>query len=317
VPENQYNGGPGKTYDYFDTIALNPPQGATNATIDLVYQPTSWEYIQFLHLANNGQNAFLADEGTYMLEAWLNSGMAAPYIMTSTTWGDAQQCQAPVPTLSTATPGDKQVTVTWEEIPGDPYLAGYRLYYDQAGKAQLIVDLPQPADTYTDTGLTNGQEYCYKVTSYYDATCESGFSNIICAIPNNQGQARVGVGNLETGLYQKTGKGKSATITFVPTTDFNQGDGVVIRALVLDQTTQLPVQNGTVEIDISGPETVGVTTGPSDGNGIAEVTWQTQKPNKKGVGGTAPGSYAATTTNVTAAGYTWDGVMTNTTFTIQ
>jgi hypothetical protein len=41
------------------------------------------------------------------------------------------------------------------------------------------------------------------------------------------------------------------------------------------------------------------------------------KPNKKGVGGTTLGTYTATTTNVTATGYTWDGVMTNSTFTIQ
>ncbi len=62
---------------------------------------------------------------------------------------------------------------------------------------------------------------------------------------------------------------------------------------------------------------VNLTTGPSDTNGIAEANWNTQAPNKKGVGGTTPGSYTATTTNVMAGGYTWDGVMTNTTFTIQ
>ncbi len=51
--------------------------------IDLLYQPTSWEYIQFLFLANGKQNAFLANEGDSLLEAWLSTGMAAPYSMTS------------------------------------------------------------------------------------------------------------------------------------------------------------------------------------------------------------------------------------------
>ena len=51
--------------------------------VELLYQPTSWEYIQFLHLANDGSNAFLADEGVNMLEAWLNTGMAAPHPMAS------------------------------------------------------------------------------------------------------------------------------------------------------------------------------------------------------------------------------------------
>ena len=39
--------------------------------------------------ANTGQNAFLGAEGVNMLEAWLNTGMVAPYVMTSTVWGTA------------------------------------------------------------------------------------------------------------------------------------------------------------------------------------------------------------------------------------
>jgi uncharacterized GH25 family protein len=51
---------------------------------------------------------------------------------------------------------------------------------------------------------------------------------------------------------------------------------VVIRATVLDETG-VPVPNATVVIDITGPEAhSGLTTGPSDASGIAELTWQTQ-----------------------------------------
>ena len=91
VPANQYGGGTvGSNYDYYDEIDLIPPtENAVYATVDLMYQPTSWEYIQFLWLANDRQNAFLADEGVNMLEAWLNTGMAAPYVMASTVWGNA------------------------------------------------------------------------------------------------------------------------------------------------------------------------------------------------------------------------------------
>jgi hypothetical protein len=90
VPADQYgNPGPGGQYNYWDEFTLNPPAGAVYALIDLVYQPTSWEYIQFLYLGNNGQNTFLANEGVNLLDAWLNTGMAAPYVMTSTTWGSA------------------------------------------------------------------------------------------------------------------------------------------------------------------------------------------------------------------------------------
>lgn len=96
VPEAQYGTpGPGGAYNYWDEFTLNPPSGAVYATIDLVYQPTSWEYIQFLWLANNGQSAFLANEGTNLLDAWLNTGMASYYVMASTTWGSAPVPQTP------------------------------------------------------------------------------------------------------------------------------------------------------------------------------------------------------------------------------
>jgi hypothetical protein len=95
VPASQYGDpGPGGQYDYFDDFTLSPPAGATYADIQLLYQTTSWEYIQFLDLANTGASAFLADEGVNMLEAWLNTGMSAPYVMASTVWGDA-----PTPTV--------------------------------------------------------------------------------------------------------------------------------------------------------------------------------------------------------------------------
>ena len=81
VPADQYgmtfdqNGNPlSSTYEYWDEIDLNviKPSGAVSATIDLLYQGTTWEYIQFLKLANNGQNAFLGDQGDAMFDAWFN-----------------------------------------------------------------------------------------------------------------------------------------------------------------------------------------------------------------------------------------------------
>jgi hypothetical protein len=87
VPETQYGDpGSGGTYNYWDDFVLNPPNDAVTAEIKLMYQPTSWEYIQFLDHANNGSVAFLANEGANILDAWLNTGMAAPHVMASTTW---------------------------------------------------------------------------------------------------------------------------------------------------------------------------------------------------------------------------------------
>lgn len=88
VPPDQFgNPGPGGSYNYWDTVTLNPPIGATYATIRMLYQPTSWEYIQFLYLANNRSIPFLAGEGDAILQAWLGTGMASPAVMATTTWG--------------------------------------------------------------------------------------------------------------------------------------------------------------------------------------------------------------------------------------
>lgn len=46
---------------------------SVHARIELLYQGTSWEYIQFLNLANKQQNEFLGQEGINMLDAGLNS----------------------------------------------------------------------------------------------------------------------------------------------------------------------------------------------------------------------------------------------------
>ena len=326
VPADQYGGGsPGSVYDYFDEVALNPPAGAVSATVSLMYQPTSWEYIQFLDLANTtAAGAFLADEGKNMLEAWLNTGMAEPYAMASTTWGTPPgECTATTPSLLTANPGDKQVSLNWQEIPGNPDIMGYRLYYDQSGKAQLVADFecpPEsqtPCNSHTDTGLTNGQQYCYKVTTY-TAACESDFSNILCAIPTQPGQEVLAsvADPLQTGKWVRQGKGKNATTEFVLTSSFVQGDAVVIQATVTDENG-IPVPDAIATLAISGPESVNLTTGPSDANGVAEATWNTSAPNKKGQGGTVIGGYSATITGLTASGFVWNEFPASATFTIS
>ena len=109
VPEAQYGDpGAGGTYRHWDQLDLQAikPVGAVSAEIDLLYQGTSWEYIQFLEEANNGDdpaeggNAFLGHEGENMLEAWINAEvpvaievagdrkMVPPVVMATASWTD-------------------------------------------------------------------------------------------------------------------------------------------------------------------------------------------------------------------------------------
>ncbi len=91
VPPTQFgNPGPGGVYQHWSDIALSPPAAASHADIELCYQPTSWEYMQFLALSNNGNSPTLASAGQDMLDAWLATGMAAPEVIARAQWGGTQ-----------------------------------------------------------------------------------------------------------------------------------------------------------------------------------------------------------------------------------
>jgi hypothetical protein len=322
----------------YDGVSMTLPAGVDYVEVNLYYQTTSREYIEFLRDEINGTgnltlssptpsgepNAYVVQTDPFFsqLRAWgdtiwnlwthnMNVDGALPFLMTQATIGTppGPPCGVSAPTLNAATPGHTQVTLDWSAVAG---ATGYNVYYDQAGKAQFVADAGNTT-TYVDSGLTNGVEYCYTVTGY-DGTCESGFSNILCATPTNQGQTTdpAGVPTLETGIY--TGKGKARTYT--PQTLFVPGDGVVIRASVVDGVTGLPLPDATVDLLITGPESLTLATGPSDAAGIAEATWQTKAPGKRNPG-TTPGDYTVTVKGVTAAGYHWNAVETTATLTIQ
>jgi hypothetical protein len=179
VPASQYGGPSGSAaYNYWDEVTLNPPQGAAYADIALMYQPTSWEYVQFLYLANTGQSAFLAQEGANLLKAWLATGMAEPYVMASTTWGSAPApaCESPgVPEgLAAGASGKKAITVSWS-AGSPPPDGGYGVYYDQSGKRQLIGSVPAGTLSYRDDGLTSRVTYSYVVTAWTDCNSNGAF----------------------------------------------------------------------------------------------------------------------------------------------
>jgi hypothetical protein len=155
VPVTQYGSpGPGGAFNYWGELALNPPATASYATIDLLYQPTSWEYIQFLSLANDGSDAFLAAEGANLLDAWLNTGMAEPYVMASATWGAPPQpptISAIVDALSTwsvSRKGDLQAQTS--TFSAGSTVAVVAHVADSSGGplsgAQVFVEIRDPAD---------------------------------------------------------------------------------------------------------------------------------------------------------------------------
>jgi hypothetical protein len=328
-PESQYGDpGPGGVYNYWDEIDLNPPAGATYATIDLLYQGTSWEYIQFLANNNKGDNAFLGMEGQNMLEAWINAEvvhgnpdvpeanivngdrkMVPPIVMKSTTWGTppvGPGNNAPVAgddsysvnrdtSLNVPAPG---VLGNDSDADGDPITAELN---ETVSNGSLTLNSNGSFDYTPNTGFTGGDSFTYVAN---DGTVASNMATVSITVNAVGGGTDAGVTAIDTGLL--TGKGKNKIFESSP--DFVQGDTVTIRATVLDAGGQ-PVPNATVTLLIDGPESATVISGPSDASGIAEANWNT---SSKGRGGTATGTYTVTTTGVDATGYTWDGDQTAT-----
>jgi hypothetical protein len=337
VPATQYGGGSeGSIYNYWDEIDLSPPSGATYAEIDLLYQGTSWEYVQFLANNNNRQNAFLGDEGVNMLEAWINAEvvhgnpdvpeamvvggdrkMVPPIVMKSTTWGtppvgggnntpvagNDSYSVAQDTTLNIPAPG---VLGNDSDADGDELTA---VQTSDAGNGTAVLN-DDGSFTYTpNSGFTGIDTFTYVAN---DGTADSDTATVTITVTAVGGGTAAGVTLIQTGAL--TGKGKNRVFELADT--FSRGDTVIIRATVRDDSGN-PVQNATVTLAIGGPEPATVTSGPSDANGLAEASWNTSAPNRKGNGGTAPGSYTVTTSNVEATGYTWDNAATSAAFSLN
>ena len=80
-----------------------------------------------------------------------------------------------VPTGLSATAGDRQVALDWAD--NTDAVAGYRVYRNGSPVATPT------GSGYTDTGLTNGSTYTYRVTALDQAGNESAPSNQISASP--------------------------------------------------------------------------------------------------------------------------------------
>jgi hypothetical protein len=167
IPADQYgNPGSGGVYDHFDRVYFDVPPGAVRAEVRLMYQATSWEYIQFLWKQPTSspapQSTHLANEGLYMLDAWLNarldpadpnSTMAPPFEMTMTS--------ADV-TATLAVPGE----TSGPEIPADQLRA--------ARGAGGLVDL-----TYTAACDSTDHTIVYGDLS---AVSSYGYSGTVCGV---------------------------------------------------------------------------------------------------------------------------------------
>ena len=181
IPVDQYGGsGSGSTYNYWDELSLNPPANASHARIELLYQGTSWEYIQFLNLANDQQNPFLGQEGINMLDAWLNATtemdplkrtMVAPVVMATADWVGAPINQPPI--CSIDAPADDveiqvadSISYSGTASDSDGTIVSYAWSFTGGNPASASVEDPGQVD-YSEAGV---------YTTTFMATDDSGAS---------------------------------------------------------------------------------------------------------------------------------------------
>ncbi|MCG8017125.1 MAG: Ig-like domain-containing protein [Candidatus Thiodiazotropha sp. 'RUGA'] len=177
-PPEQYgdptNGGNNGIYNYWDEVTLNPPTGAVYGEISLLYQGTSWEYIQFLDKANNGTNAFLGQEGSNMLAAWVNADvpvamtvggdkkMVPPVVMKTIEWGtpptgnNAPTCSIDTPAGDVIINEGESINYSGSATDSDGTIASYAWSF--------------PGGTPTSSNVANAGSVSYAVAGIYATT---------------------------------------------------------------------------------------------------------------------------------------------------
>ena len=194
----------------YDDVSVKIPSKAALIEVNLYYQTTSREYVEFLRDEINGTgNLTLANQayvaqfdpffdklkawGNTIWDLWLhnrNLPGAAPYLMTRSTWitagNNPPDTDCPMPgqpkNLTAQSGGNRSIPLSWS--PGDPAPdTGYNIYYDQAGKMQYINTVTAGTTSYIDLKLKQRTQYCYVVTamnSCGEIIAESLPSNVAC-----------------------------------------------------------------------------------------------------------------------------------------
>ncbi len=120
VPGTLYGDpGPGEIYRHWDEVTLAIPAGAARAEVRLYYQQTSWEYIQFLWLQNDGLNPFLGNEGVNLLDAWLQTGQSPPFEMALATIALAPVAGVPGEASRGQAPQEQLQVSAYDKLTGD------------------------------------------------------------------------------------------------------------------------------------------------------------------------------------------------------
>jgi fibronectin type 3 domain-containing protein/lysophospholipase L1-like esterase len=155
----------------------------------------------------------------------------------------------PAPTGLAATPGNTQVALTWNVSSG---ATGYNVYRGTTagGESTTAVATGITALSYTDTGLSNGTAYYYKVTAV-NSSGTSGYSNEANATPSGGSApaAPTGLaataGNAQIGLSWTASSGATSYNVYRGTTAGGEGTTAIATGITTTTYTNTGLTNGT------------------------------------------------------------------------
>ena len=169
---------------YWDTSA---PADVFAASVTL---PSGTTYFAFNNLVQNNTYFFYVTALDRGLPAFLGDVLESPPSAVVSAYPPASPAP-PVVLNLTATAGDMQVTLDWDDST-DPTVAGYFLYRSLSGAGPFarINATALTTSTYVDTGLTNGVTYFYGITTVDGSAVESAIIGIVSATPRKPFSSR-------------------------------------------------------------------------------------------------------------------------------
>ena len=187
-------GGYGCNDDSITSDPMKLPSDAPPTPMNLMIQPGNGEITLTWDAVRDASNykvyrddSLIADDvmGTTYRDTGLTNGQEYSYQVSTVKDGAESKRSAevqgipsmgspPTPTNLMSQPGDRAITLTWNMIEDASY---YKVYRDGSQVGGNVT-----GTTYTDTGLTNGQEYRYQVSAVRDGA-ESERSVEVQGIP--------------------------------------------------------------------------------------------------------------------------------------
>jgi hypothetical protein len=161
---------------YTDMTPYTLPSGTAYYVVNLYYQTTSKEYVEFLRDENRTNNY-----GTRLYNAWASSGKAAPVLMatykSNPPTADTQPPTAPT-SLTALAPKFNTVNLSWNPSTDNVGVAGYYVYRTDKGTTPIAT---LTTTTYSDGSVKATTTYSYYVQAFDPAGNRSANSNTVTA----------------------------------------------------------------------------------------------------------------------------------------